>query len=62
MYAPLTINFMALIGFQQTEGVIVLAATNFPDLLDSALIRPGRFDQNVHVPLPDVKGREEKRV
>lgn len=46
-------------GFDRTEGVIVLAATNRPDILDPALLRPGRFDRHIHVSLPDVKGREE---
>ena len=46
-------------GFVKSEGVIVLAATNFPESLDSALTRPGRFDVSVTVPLPDVKGREQ---
>lgn len=44
-------------GFSQDTGVIILAATNFPQLLDKALTRPGRFDRNVTVPLPDVRGR-----
>ena len=46
-------------GFEGKEGVIVMAATNRPDVLDPALLRPGRFDRQVVVPLPDVKGREE---
>ena len=45
-------------GFQGKEGVIIIAATNRPDVLDPALLRPGRFDRQVVVPLPDVKGRE----
>jgi len=45
-------------GFDATEGVIILAATNRPDVLDPALLRPGRFDRQINVPLPDVKGRE----
>jgi len=46
-------------GFEGTEGVIVIAATNRPDVLDPALMRPGRFDRQVVVPLPDVRGREQ---
>ena len=45
-------------GFDRTEGVIVLAATNRPDILDPALLRPGRFDRQIYVNRPDVKGRE----
>jgi len=45
-------------GFDASEGVIILAATNRPDVLDPALLRPGRFDRQITVPLPDVKGRE----
>ena len=46
-------------GFETNEGVILIAATNRPDVLDPALMRPGRFDRQVVVPLPDVRGREE---
>lgn len=46
-------------GFAPNEGIIVLAATNRPDVLDPALLRPGRFDRQVIVPIPDVKGRHE---
>ncbi|MFZ1908801.1 MAG: ATP-dependent zinc metalloprotease FtsH, partial [Burkholderiales bacterium] len=46
-------------GFEATVGVIVIAATNRPDVLDPALLRPGRFDRQVVVPLPDIRGREE---
>ncbi len=46
-------------GFGRTEGVIVMAATNRPDILDPALMRPGRFDRQIHVGRPDVKGRED---
>ncbi len=46
-------------GFEGNEGVIVIAATNRPDVLDAALLRPGRFDRQVTVSLPDVKGREK---
>ncbi|MBE9526562.1 MAG: ATP-dependent zinc metalloprotease FtsH [Proteobacteria bacterium] len=46
-------------GFEGSEGVIVIAATNRPDVLDPALLRPGRFDRQVVVPLPDIKGREQ---
>ena len=45
-------------GFEGHEGIIVIAATNRPDVLDPALLRPGRFDRQVHVPLPDIRGRE----
>lgn len=44
-------------GFSQNEGIIVMAATNRPDILDKALLRPGRFDRNIYVALPDVKAR-----
>ncbi len=46
-------------GFEGHEGIIVIAATNRPDVLDPALLRPGRFDRQVQVPLPDVRGREQ---
>jgi len=46
-------------GFESNEGVILISATNRPDVLDPALLRPGRFDRQVMVPLPDIKGREK---
>ncbi|AGF46702.1 cell division protease FtsH [Candidatus Kinetoplastibacterium desouzaii TCC079E] len=46
-------------GFEAGQGVVVIAATNRPDVLDPALLRPGRFDRQVVVPLPDIKGREQ---
>jgi ATP-dependent metalloprotease len=46
-------------GFNQTSGIVVIGATNFPEALDSALTRPGRFDKIVTVPLPDLKGRKD---
>jgi cell division protease FtsH len=46
-------------GFEGSEGVIVIAATNRPDVLDKALLRPGRFDRQVYVSLPDIRGREQ---
>ena len=46
-------------GFETSQGIIVIAATNRPDVLDPALLRPGRFDRQVVVPLPDVRGREQ---
>jgi len=46
-------------GFETSEGVIVVAATNRPDVLDPALLRPGRFDRQITVPVPDVRGREQ---
>ena len=46
-------------GFESNEGVVIMSATNRPDVLDPALLRPGRFDRQVVVPLPDVKGREK---
>jgi cell division protease FtsH len=46
-------------GFESSEGIIVIAATNRPDILDPALLRPGRFDRQIYIPLPDVRGRLE---
>jgi cell division protease FtsH len=49
-------------GFGENSGIIVLAATNRPDVLDSALLRPGRFDRQIYVNLPDIKGREKNFI
>lgn len=46
-------------GFEGNSGIIVLAATNIPEVLDPALMRPGRFDRQINVSLPDLKGREK---
>ena len=46
-------------GFEANEGIIIIAATNRPDVLDPALLRPGRFDRQVVVPRPDIDGREQ---
>ena len=45
-------------GFESNDGVILIAATNRPDVLDPALLRPGRFDRRIVVPIPDIRGRE----
>ena len=55
---PLTSCFVEMDGFGINEGVIVMAATNRADILDPAILRPGRFDRQVYVGRPDVKGRE----
>ena len=47
-------------GFEQNQGIIVIGATNYADVLDDALTRPGRFDRHVVVPLPDIKGRKQR--
>ncbi|MBQ7714167.1 MAG: AAA family ATPase, partial [Oscillospiraceae bacterium] len=52
-------DFVEMDGFGTNEGVVVMAATNRADILDPALLRPGRFDRQVYVGLPDIKGREE---
>lgn len=46
-------------GFGENTGIIILAATNRPDILDPALLRPGRFDRQIVIGVPDIKGREE---
>lgn len=46
-------------GFEKSENVLIIGATNHEDALDPAAVRPGRFDKKIHVPLPDVNGRED---
>jgi ATP-dependent metalloprotease len=46
-------------GFEKSDNILIIGATNHEDALDPAAVRPGRFDKKIHVPLPDVKGRED---
>lgn len=46
-------------GFEKSDNILIIGATNHEDALDPAAVRPGRFDKKIHVPLPDVNGRED---
>lgn len=46
-------------GFEKSENILIIGATNHEDALDPAAVRPGRFDKKIHVPLPDINGRED---
>ncbi|XP_032222927.1 ATP-dependent zinc metalloprotease FTSH 4, mitochondrial isoform X2 [Nematostella vectensis] len=58
-YSRMTLNqlLVELDGFEKSEGIVVIGATNFPEVLDKALVRPGRFDTKINVPMPDVRAR-----
>ncbi|EDV20952.1 uncharacterized protein TRIADDRAFT_31113 [Trichoplax adhaerens] len=60
-FSRMTLNqlLVELDGFEKTDNIVIIGATNFPEVLDKALVRPGRFDSRISVPLPDVRGRRE---
>ena len=60
-YARMTLNqlLVELDGYKENEEVVVIGATNFPESLDKALVRPGRFDVKINVPIPDLKARHD---